>query len=189
VSISSFGAAGVKPGVVTSTTRPTTPYTGMVIFETDTGYLRVWDGSAWDYLSTGQATIPGAWQSYTPTWTSLTVGNAVQDFKYTVVNKLVHVFGRLVFGSTTSISSTPKMTLPVNRLNSEYAVLGTAILVDAGTGTYVGYPLSDASSSVFIFRMDHTVGSTVIEGGVGSTVPFTWTNGDSIRVNLMYEAA
>jgi hypothetical protein len=28
----------------------------MVIFETDTGYLRVWDGSAWDYLSQSQAT-------------------------------------------------------------------------------------------------------------------------------------
>ena len=51
MTISNFGAAGVKPGVCTSTTRPTTPYNGQVIYETDTGYLRVWDGSAWDYLS------------------------------------------------------------------------------------------------------------------------------------------
>jgi hypothetical protein len=53
VSISNFGAAGVKPGVCTSTTRPSTPYTGQIIFETDTGLLRVWDGSIWDYINAG----------------------------------------------------------------------------------------------------------------------------------------
>lgn len=47
-------ATGLRPGVCTSTTRPTAPYTGQIIFETDTGYLRVWDGSAWDYLSQKQ---------------------------------------------------------------------------------------------------------------------------------------
>lgn len=50
----SSNATGLRPGVVTSTTRPTTPYTGQIIYETDTGYLRVWDGSAWDYLSQSQ---------------------------------------------------------------------------------------------------------------------------------------
>lgn len=50
----SSSATGLRPGVVTSTTRPTAPYTGQIIYETDTGYLRVWDGSAWDYLSQKQ---------------------------------------------------------------------------------------------------------------------------------------
>lgn len=53
MSISS-NATGLRPGVCTSTTRPTNPYTGQIIYETDTGYLRVWDGSAWDYLSQKQ---------------------------------------------------------------------------------------------------------------------------------------
>lgn len=52
----SSNATGLRPGVCTSTTRPTTPYTGQIIYETDTGYLRVWDGSAWDYLSAKQDT-------------------------------------------------------------------------------------------------------------------------------------
>jgi hypothetical protein len=47
-------ASALRPGVCTSATRPTTPYTGQIIYETDTGYLRVWDGSAWDYLSQKQ---------------------------------------------------------------------------------------------------------------------------------------
>ena len=50
----SNNATGLRPGVCTSTSRPTTPYTGQIVYETDTGYLRVWDGSAWDYLSKSQ---------------------------------------------------------------------------------------------------------------------------------------
>lgn len=58
MSVSSAGQ-GLRPGVCTSTTRPSSPYTGMTIYETDTGYLRVWDGSAWDYLSQSQSDTIG----------------------------------------------------------------------------------------------------------------------------------
>jgi len=44
-----------KPGVCTSTTRPSTPYQGMVIYETDTARTLVWNGSAWVFLSTSSA--------------------------------------------------------------------------------------------------------------------------------------
>ena len=47
-------ATGLRPGVCTSTTRPSSPYTGFIIYETDTGYLRVWDGANWDYMSKSQ---------------------------------------------------------------------------------------------------------------------------------------
>lgn len=39
----------IKPGVCTSTTRPTTPYDGQVIYETDTDRVAVWEGSSWSY--------------------------------------------------------------------------------------------------------------------------------------------
>lgn len=38
---------GLRSGVCTSTTRPTTPYTGMTIYETDTNLMLVYNGSAW----------------------------------------------------------------------------------------------------------------------------------------------
>lgn len=42
-----LGASSViKPGVCTSTTRPSTPYIGQMIFETDTNNLLVWNGTA-----------------------------------------------------------------------------------------------------------------------------------------------
>lgn len=46
-----LGASSViKPGVVTSSTRPSAPYAGQLIFETDTNRLVVWNGSSWVYL-------------------------------------------------------------------------------------------------------------------------------------------
>ena len=54
-----LGASSViKPGVCTSTTRPSVPYTGQLIFETDTSRLAVWTGSAWQY-ETAAAGPPG----------------------------------------------------------------------------------------------------------------------------------
>lgn len=39
--------AAVGSTIVTSTTRPSTPFAGQVIFETDTELSFVWDGSTW----------------------------------------------------------------------------------------------------------------------------------------------
>lgn len=40
-------SALTRAGVCTSSTRPASPYTGQIIYETDTSVLRVWSGSAW----------------------------------------------------------------------------------------------------------------------------------------------
>jgi hypothetical protein len=48
---------GMRPGVCTSTNRPATPYDGMMIYETDTDKVAVYDSSAWIY-KTG-STVPG----------------------------------------------------------------------------------------------------------------------------------
>jgi microcystin-dependent protein len=40
-------ASGLRPGVCTSTTRPTTPYLGQLIFETDTFNINFWNGTTW----------------------------------------------------------------------------------------------------------------------------------------------
>lgn len=47
-----------QPGVCTSTTRPASPYNGLVVYETDTGKTQVWNGSAWVML-TNSNTPPG----------------------------------------------------------------------------------------------------------------------------------
>ena len=40
-------SSNLRPGICTSTTRPTTPYEGQVIYETDTNRVLVWDNAAW----------------------------------------------------------------------------------------------------------------------------------------------
>lgn len=40
-------ASGFRPGVCTSTTRPTTPFEGQMIYETDTNRVLVYDNAAW----------------------------------------------------------------------------------------------------------------------------------------------
>jgi len=47
--IASFSGASsvIKPGVVTSSTRPSSPFVGQLIYETDTNRLAAYNGSAW----------------------------------------------------------------------------------------------------------------------------------------------
>ena len=52
-------AQGLRPGVCTSTSRPSTPFDGQVIYETDTDKALVWNGTAWVALSTGRTNHPG----------------------------------------------------------------------------------------------------------------------------------
>lgn len=140
-------------------------------------------------LTAAELNAIGTYTAYTPTWTNLTVGNATQTFAYAQLNDMVHVFGRITLGSTSVVGTNPTMTLPVNRDSAYLAVIGTGTLQDVGTGTYLMYPLSNAAGSVIIFRADHTVGSTVIEGSVAANSPFVWTTGDVMQVNFWYRSA
>jgi hypothetical protein len=64
----SNNSTGIRTGVCTSTTRPSAPYEGQHIYETDTDIEYVWNGSAWvvNYVSanspafTGTPTAPTA---------------------------------------------------------------------------------------------------------------------------------
>lgn len=47
-------ASNLRPGICTFATRPTTPYEGQVIYETDTNRTLVWDNAAWVDPSTGK---------------------------------------------------------------------------------------------------------------------------------------
>lgn len=53
----SNASSGFRPGVCTSTTRPTAPFEGQMIYETDTDMLAIWNGSAWRYIA---ATTPAS---------------------------------------------------------------------------------------------------------------------------------
>ena len=76
------GSAGLKPGVCTSTTRPSNPYEGQHIYETDTDIEYVWSGTAWVVTYTvGQSVEPYRYQVGTTTFSStVTVTFAASRF-------------------------------------------------------------------------------------------------------------
>lgn len=185
----SSNATGLRPGVCTSTTRPTTPYTGQIIYETDTGYLRVWDGSAWDYFLPKQDGIPGAYTTHTPTWTNLTIGNGTNDFKYTQVGKFVHLHGKLTFGSTTSVSGHIEMSVPVNAVATTVEPKPGIALQDSGTATYYGFGLFVNAVSRLTLYAYNVAGTYLQATALSATAPHTWANTDVIYIDLVYEAA
>lgn len=59
----SNNARGSQPGVCTSTTRPTAPYEGQMIYTTDLDTLEIWTGSAWQVTFTaGASPVPFRYQ-------------------------------------------------------------------------------------------------------------------------------
>ena len=179
---------GLRTGVCTSTNRPTTPYEGQVIYETDTDLTFVWNGTAWLYLSTPQTSAIGGTVAYTPAWTGITVGNGTNVGKYNIINKVIHVEGKLTFGSTTSITaSAPSCTLPVAS-DSSFFCAGSLVFADSGVATYLAFPLIIGSTAFYLFVQNFatTYGTEV---AVTSTIPFTWGTLDSITWCFDYRIA
>lgn len=59
----SNNSTGLRPGVCTSTTRPTAPYEGQMIYTTDLDTLEIWTGSAWQVTFTaGASPVPFRYQ-------------------------------------------------------------------------------------------------------------------------------
>lgn len=187
-------ASGIRPGVCTSTTRPTAPYTGMTIYETDTGYLRVWDGSAWDYLSQSQDTTTnikasdiGTWTNWTPIvyQGSTTFGLTVHYGKYCQINKLViAVYGVTISNNTGTSGQSLSVALPVTAASGQNQAWGSSWIYDASAATAYNGIFYAYSSSLGYFAGDWSGGSSM--GGTPATV---FTTSDQIRGFMMYEAA
>lgn len=146
--------------------------------------------TAGQILTAAQMNAIGEWIDYTPTWTNLTVGNAVQDFRYIKINKFICVIGYLKWGTTTSSVSAPTFTLPVTSVayTSANERLGVAIFEDAGTDAYDGWVLY-SSTTTARFRVPLASGTYINSAALSNVAPFTWTTNDLISVNFIYEAA
>lgn len=188
-------ASGLRPGVCTSTTRPSAPYTGQIIYETDTGYLRVWDGSAWDYLSQSQndttnlpiSNIGAAWTSYTPTIKggATTVTATINYAKYSQIQKTVFVQVRATVTSAGAANGIISISLPsgLNPINqSDIATLGTFTIKDTGTALYMG-------AAICLSNVINGIAYNS-PGLMGANVPsMTLANTDEVGISVVYEVA
>jgi hypothetical protein len=156
----------------------TAPEEGMIAVITGSDLVTIYTGSAW--VEYGRY---GAWESFTPTWTNLTVGNGTVVTKYVRIGSMVTYTGKITIGSTTSISGFVNVSLPVTAQDS--FLTGSARYSDDGTRNYVG--------AVSIAATGIALGFTHSEsGGFGSwnaTNPFTIAADDIVSWNITYQAA
>jgi hypothetical protein len=87
-------STGFRPGVCTSSTRPTAPYEGQFIYETDTDMLAIWNGTAWRYIAA----------------TSATSGTVLQVVSTTKVDTFSMTGATFTDVTGLSVSITPKST-------------------------------------------------------------------------------
>ena len=132
----------------------------------------------------------GAWDTFTPTRTNLTIGNGTEVSRYFVAPRLVVWRYVLTFGSTTSISGDVSFSLPVDAASgsAEGAASAVLTLVDEGTTSYLGHVRigSTTTAQLRVWRADSTYVSL---SALSSTVPHTWATTDKIRFTLAYEGA
>jgi len=105
---------GLRPGVCLSTSRPAVPFDGMLIYETDTNRVAVYDSSAWVY-KTPDTTIGSVLQVVSTTKTD--------TFSSSTINAWTDVTGL-------SVSITPKFSnskiLVFATVTGNFYVVGTS---------------------------------------------------------------
>ena len=158
----------------TSGTRPT-GVEGQRIWETDSNREYVYDGVSWVCMYSPTTT-------FTPSWSNVTVSNGTSSGYYRYGSGRLFVVADLVIGSSTTISGAVSFTIPdsVTAQNPSGAYgFGLAYLIDATpAGSEIGMARcgTGADTSVEVFSADQTA--------VTSTVPFTWSTGDRLHVEI-----
>lgn len=126
------------------------------------------------------------WLPWTPVFTNLTVGNGTLVARYLPIGSLVNVRINLIWGSTTSISGSPSVTLPVQPAGSTAWLNGLNNYLDSGTENYFGLPEMSGNSLLLRYCISST--SSLTQGALANNAPFTWTTNDVIRINFSYES-
>jgi len=130
-----------------------------------------------------------SYTAYTPTYTNLTIGNGTNNFRYAQVGSLVHVYGQLTFGSTTSMGSQPKISLPVTaKLANDFYTNNISYVDASTTDQFFGTGYVDTTTTIR-FKLPQVTGVNIFTANVGASAPFTWTTSDVINFNFVYEAA
>ena len=135
-----------------------------------------------------------AWDTWTPTWTNLTIGNAVTIYRYMKIGKTVFVQMKVTFGNTSSMGTGPRFTLPVPENTTTYPALtnnyiGDFLIEDSGTANYTGTVLIGGSGKAYLYVKAVSGAYVIAASNITSTAPMTWTTNDFITLAFAYEAA
>ena len=141
----------------------------------------------------------GTYTSYTPSFTAgLTIGDGTVSGAYCRVNDFVHVWGRIVFGSTTAVTGAVNLTVPVSiDATVSGTFLGTYIgqvgIRDFDGGTSYSGVVQTLGTGGFPTRValqvQNASGTYLTGAALSATVPMTWATSDTLWWNMYYKAA
>ena len=132
--------------------------------------------------------IGGAWQSWTPSYTNITVGNGTVSAKYIQIGKTVFYRFLLKMGTTTSVSNNPTMSPPIEAhadYNNSSNAVGTCMARDTSAANEHPGVMAANSPTQFQFIFADSNGSSLDS----ESFPFTEGNTDSLSATGSYEAA
>lgn len=165
--------------VCTNATRPTGTE-GMVIYETDTEKLFIYNGSTFSSLV---APAHGTPQSYASTLagSGWAIGDGTISFRYVRVGRFIAYDAKVTFGSTSTFGAgNPTLSLPAT---AAYDSEGVSRLQNTGSGSAYGSALILAGGSTVTVRAFAVSGSNIILGSTTSTVPHSWADTDQMIVS------
>jgi hypothetical protein len=133
--------------------------------------------------------------NYTPSWTGSATApvisvNGSLVGRYSVAGKMCHVNIAMTAGSSTTFGTgTWGFSLPIPVANVPFQFMGHAHCRDSGTANYernviAQYSVSSGSVSLFVGGND-----AANNNNISATVPFTWTTGDALTIDISYEIA
>jgi hypothetical protein len=138
-------------------------------------------------------TTIASWTNYTPTATGWTIGNGViTNTKYAQIGKIVFVVVNFNFGTTSSVTSQIRVSLPVNSVANGTPILSsTCKMSDASASqTFTGFVVQNAGNNTSVdLLVQRASGTYVDQVNVNSTIPMTWTTSDSFSLAFSYEVA
>ena len=126
-----------------------------------------------------------AFTAYTPSYTNLTIGNAVVTARYTKIGTLVVGTVEIIFGTTTSVSGSVYVSLPSTPNGIIRSPIAICTYLEAGVAQYTGLGVVQSGSvRLKAFNVASTYAKQV---DINASIPFTWGTGDQILFEFYYE--
>src|ERR1043165_8283358 len=137
------------------------------------------------------------WQSFTVTWTNLTIGNGTATGQYSQIGKTVRFRMKTVLGSTSVIGTDPSFTLPVtansNTGSRPTIPYGQSLYFDTSPSAFyfgpAGVPVSTSATANCQPFVSNVSATYATSSGYTATIPVAFGTGDEIYVTGSYEAA
>lgn len=125
----------------------------------------------------------GAWENWTPTYQSITIGNGSVIARKRLIGKTCEIFFQITLGSTSSIGTNPVVYLPHSYKNPFGT--GNGYYQDGGT-QYAAFGSCAFGTAFYLqaYNASSTYSTHVL---CGTSIPFSWGTGDIINFNFSYE--